>query len=143
MATSARLFRSSVSLLCSLTLAFQSALPAFAAELSRATYEDCAAQDEAGLKTVLATISADALKTSIGRIEYKVLVGNAWRKNSLDEIIDKRVDIAVEEVKNETSWADLIKSLGNTEVSQRIATDVAERVYRSEAVKGALEKSGR
>lgn len=136
----ARKFRSSVSLVCSLAVACQSALPAIAAaELSRATYENCAAQDEAGLKAALATISADALKTSIGRLDYKGLVGDAWRKNSLDEIIDTRVDIAVEEVKNETSWADLIKSLGNTEVSQKIATDVAERVYRSEAVKGALE----
>ena len=138
--TLARIVRSSVSLVCSLAVACQSALPAIAAaELSRTTYENCAAQDDAGLTAAVATISADALKTSIGHLDYKALVGDAWRKNSLDEIIDKRVDIAVEEVKNETSWADLIKSLGNTEVSQKIATDVAERVYRSDAVKGALE----
>ncbi|MEQ1719395.1 MAG: hypothetical protein ABL907_25960, partial [Hyphomicrobium sp.] len=72
---------------------------AFAAELSRAAYEDCAARDEEGLGVALTSISADALKAGIGKLDYKALVGDAWRRNSVDEIIDKRVDLAVEEVK--------------------------------------------
>lgn len=114
-------------------------LGAFAAELSRAAYEDCAARDEDGLAAALTMISADALKEGIGKLDYKALVNEAWRRNSVDEIIDKRVDIAVEEVKNETAWSELLASITNSETSQKLATSVAERVYHSDAVKGALE----
>lgn len=48
---------------------------AFAAELSRAAYEDCAARDEEGLGVALTSISADALKAGIGKLDYKALVG--------------------------------------------------------------------
>lgn len=133
-------FRAFVSLLCSAALVLQQNLPAFAVEaLSREAYETCAAHDEDALRTAISKISAEALTASIGKIDYPALVSDAWRKNSVDEILDKRVDLAVEEVKNETSWGELIRSLGNTEVAQKIATTVAERVYRSDAVKGALE----
>lgn len=136
----AQTFKLLVSSLCvvSLLAPFIPA-PTLAAELSRAAYEDCAARDEAGLAAALTTISADALKTGIGKLDYAALVGNAWYEHKLDEIIDKRVDIAVEEVKTETSWGERIKSLANAETSQKLATAVAERVYHSEAVKGALE----
>lgn len=109
------------------------------AELTRAAYEECAARDENGLGAALTTISADALKAGIGKLDYNALVAEAWRRNAVDEVIDKRVDIAVEEIKAETSWSELLSSLANTETAQKLATAVAERVYRSEAVKGVLE----
>lgn len=112
---------------------------AMAGELSRADYERCAARDEDGLGAALTTISEDALKAGLGKVDYSALVADAWRRQNLDDIIDKRVDIAVEEVKNETSWTERLQSLANTEASQKLATAVAERVYRSDAVKEAME----
>ena len=114
--------------------------PAFAAaELSRADYESCQSRDEAGLKDAIAAISTDALKAGVKAVDYKALVSDQWRKSGLDDIIDKRVDFAVDEVKNETSWTERLQSLANAEASQKLATSVAERVYRSDAVKVAME----
>lgn len=136
----AKTYRLLVTCVCVLSvLAPSLPRPALAAELSRTAYEDCAAQDEAGLGAALTAISSDALKAGIGKLNYAALVGNAWRDHNLDDIIDKRVDLAVEEVKTETSWGERLKSITNSETSQKLATSVAERVYLSDAVKTALE----
>jgi hypothetical protein len=114
--------------------------PAFAAaELSRADYESCQSRDEAGLKDIISAISTDALKAGVKAVDYRALVADQWRKSGLDDIIDKRVDFAVDEVKNETSWTERLQSLANADASQKLATSVAERVYRSDAVKVAME----
>ena len=129
-----------VSLIVSAALVSGQILPALAVEqLSRADYEDCQARDEDGFRTVITAISADALKAGTGKVDFAAVVSDQWRKSGLDELIDKRVDLAIDEVKKETSWAELIKSLANAEISQKLATTVAERVYRSDAVKAAME----
>ena len=118
----------------------QVALPASAAEaISRADYEACQARDDAGLRAAVVTIATDAITNGTKTIDYKALVADQWRDNNLDQIIDTQVDIAVQEVTNETSWSDRLKSLANAEKSQELATAVAERVYRSDAVKTAIE----
>jgi hypothetical protein len=118
----------------------QVALPASAAEaISRADYEACQARDDAGLRAAVVTIATDAITNGTKTIDYKALVADQWRENNLDQIIDTQVDIAVQEVTNETSWSDRLKSLANAEKSQELATAVAERVYRSDAVKAAIE----
>lgn len=115
--------------------------PALAAtELSRADYEKCQARDEATLKRTLESISLEALNTGLKDINYRALVGQQWRLNDLDEIIDKRVDIAVEDVKSETSWTERLSTLTNSEASQKLATQVAEHVYHSDAVKASMEE---
>ncbi|MGL4397217.1 MAG: hypothetical protein ACRCS9_11805 [Hyphomicrobium sp.] len=108
--------------------------------LTRATYEECASRDEDQLKAALTGIATDALKAGTANLDYAALVGDAWRKHGLDDVIDKRVDIAVDEVRHETSWSERLKSLANTEAAQKLATNVAERVYRSDAVSMAFEQ---
>ena len=133
-------FRTLVSFVATAAMLNAQVVPlAGAAELSRADYENCASRDEEGLGASLTTISSDALKAGLGKVDYPALVADAWRKHSVDEIIDKRVDIAVEEVKAESSWAELLKSITNTEASQKLATEVAERVYRSTPVTEAID----
>ena len=56
-----------------------------------------------------------------------------------DQIIDTRVDIAIAEVTNETSWSDRLQSLANSGIAATGDTMVAERVYRSDAVKAGIE----
>jgi hypothetical protein len=136
----ARPFRLVTSAVAALSMTFTSIAPSIAvAELSRADYENCQARDETAFKDALAAISTDALKRGVKSIDYPAVVADQWRRAGLDEVIDKRVDFAVDEVKSETSWSERLKSLANAEASQKLATAVAERVYRSDAVKVAME----
>lgn len=129
-----------ISAILATTLAVAPVVPALAApEFSRSDYENCQSGDEAAFRAALVTISTDALKAGIKGVDFRAVVGDQWRKTGLDAIIDKRVDIAVEEVKSETSWTERLKSLANADASHKLATAVAERVYRSDAVKVAME----
>ena len=129
-----------LTMLISASLAAATVGPLQAAEpVSRADYEDCQARDETAFRAAIAAISHQALKAGVAKVDYPALVAEQWRKSSLDEVIDKRVDLAIEEVKSETSWSELLQSLANSETSQKLATTVAERVYRSDAVKSGIE----
>lgn len=116
-----------------------SPLVAAAEPISRADYEACQAKDDNALRAAIVTIATDAITNGTKSIDYKVLVADQWRQRNLDQIIDTRVDIAVGEITNETSWSDRLQSLADSEKSQQLATMVAERVYRSDAVKAGIE----
>lgn len=124
-------------------LAATSVLPilgaAAAPSLTRADYEDCQAKDETTFRTALGSITAQALKSGTSAIDYKALVSDAWRTHGLDSLIDRQVDDAVTAIRNETGWGDLLSSLADSAKAQELATAVAERVYRSDAMKSALE----
>ena len=129
-----------VTVLMAASLAGATARPLHAADqVSRAEYEECQARDETAFRSAIAAISNQALKAGVAKVDFSSLVAEEWRKSSLDEVIDKRVDLAILEVKNETSWSELLQSLANKETSQKLATTVAERVYRSEAIKTGIE----
>ncbi|MBN9246582.1 MAG: hypothetical protein J0I81_03885 [Hyphomicrobium sp.] len=112
---------------------------AVAEPISRADYEACQAKDDAALRAAVAGIATEAIKNGTKSIDYKALVADQWRQRNLDQIIDSRVDIAVAEITNETSWSERLQSLADSEKSQQLATAVAERVYRSDAVKAGIE----
>ncbi len=71
--------------------------------------------------------------------DYRNSVADAWRSGGLDDTIDKRVDLAVAEIGNETSWGDKLQSLAYSQKAQDLAKAVAERVYRSDAIKVGIE----
>lgn len=114
--------------------------PAAAQPLSKADYEACQARDEAAFRTAIQGISARALKAGIANVDYGAAVRDQWRRIGMDQIVDKRVDAAVEEVRQETSWGNLLQSLASQQKAQELATAVAERVYRSDEIKTALEQ---
>ncbi|WP_246274405.1 hypothetical protein [Hyphomicrobium sulfonivorans] len=132
--------RRPLSLLLAIAIAAGPVAPAFADPLSRAEYEACQAQDEAAFRKTIQGISVRALKAGIAGVDYHAAVRDQWRRIGMDGIIDTRVDLAVEEVRQQTSWANLLQSLANQQKAQELATAVAERVYRSDAMKGALEQ---
>jgi hypothetical protein len=107
--------------------------------LSRAEYDACQSRDESAFRAAIETVTQDALTRSLAVFDYKGSVNDAWRKGGLDEIIDKRVDIAVAEIGSETSWSELLRSLADSTKAQELAKAVAERVYRSEAIKAGIE----
>ncbi len=133
--------RPPVSLLTAAAMAVAQLSPiaASAAPISRADYEACQAKDDNALKAAIVTIATDAITNGTKSIDYKALVADQWRQRNLDQIIDNRVDIAIGEVTNETSWSERLQSLAYSEKAQQLATTVAERVYRSDAVKTAIE----
>ncbi|RUO97332.1 hypothetical protein [Hyphomicrobium sp.] len=115
-------------------------LSAFAQPISRAEYEACQAKDDNALRTAVVAIATDALTNGTRSLDYRALVAEQWRVRNLDQIIDTRVDIAISDVTNETSWSDRLQSLAYSEKAQQLATMVAERVYRSDAVKTGIEE---
>lgn len=132
--------RSLISCTVAFALAAAQVTPAFAAEaLTKSEYEACQAREEPAFHAAIEAISIRALKTGIANVDFRAIVGDEWRRGGLDEIVDNRVDLAVEEVRQETSWANLLESLASQQKAQDLATAVAERVYRSDAMKTALE----
>ncbi|MCL4764858.1 MAG: hypothetical protein KJZ80_01315 [Hyphomicrobiaceae bacterium] len=106
--------------------------------MTRADYETCQTGDEQAFRSAVESITLKALQTGLKAVDFKAVVAEEWRRAGLDEIIDKRVDIAVAEVREESSWGDLLQSLAYQEKSKELATAVAERVYRSEPAKAAI-----
>jgi len=123
-----------------LAFAVGQVVPASSAPLSKADYEACQARDEPALRTAIEAITLRALRTGIANVNYRAVVGDAWRRGNLNDLVDKQVDRAVDEVREETSWGNLLQSLASQQKAQELATAVAERVYRSDAMKKALEE---
>lgn len=109
------------------------------AVMTRADYEACHTGDEAAFRSAIESIAFASLSGAAKAIDFRASIEAEWRRLGVDEILDKRVDLAVEEVRKETSWSGLAKSLVNTEAAQELAKTVAERVYRSEPVHQAIE----
>ncbi|MGI9422344.1 MAG: hypothetical protein ACR2PA_04065 [Hyphomicrobiaceae bacterium] len=124
-----------------LSLAFTSVAPVHAqgSNLSRSEYEQCQTQDEQAFRDAIRQITLDTLKQGTATIDYAALVRDQWRKHKLADVIDNRVDFAVTEVREETSWGQLLKSLAYRDKAKELAGAVAERVYRSDAMKAAIE----
>lgn len=135
--------RTVISGLISCSLVVAQAAPSFAAvpsgPITRADYEACQSADEGAFKSAIEALTAKSLAKALAGVDYKVLIANAWRKDNLDEILDKRVDQAMNEVKDETSWGGLLQSLASKDKAAELATAVADRVYKSEQIKTALE----
>ena len=119
----------------------QSLAPAFAAPppMTRAEYEACQAGDESSFRRSIESLALKSLEAGVKAFDYRASVDNQWRRLGMDDLLAKRVDIAVEEVRSETSWAGLAQSLINSEKAQEISAAVAERVYNSDAMKSAIE----
>ena len=135
-----RLPRTAVSLLACATLLFQSTMaPVVAQNLTKAEYEACQARDEAAFRSAIDGLTHRALQEGLKKVDYAGLVSDEWRKNNFDDVLDKSVDAIVAEVTTETSLWERGRSLFNQDKAKELATSVAERVYRSDEVKNALE----
>jgi hypothetical protein len=107
--------------------------------MTRADYEACQSADEAGFRRSIESLSLKALEASVKSFDYRASVDVQWRRLAMDDLLAKRIDLAVAEVRSETSWAGLAQSLVSSEKAQQIAAAVAERVYKSDVMKTAIE----
>lgn len=136
-----RLLRTATAALSGLALVLAplAATPGLGVTLSRAEYEACQARDEKGFRTAVEAISLKALEQGLAGVDYRASVQEGWQRLGIDGIIDQRVDAAINEVRDETSWGQLMQSLAYQEKAKELATTVADRVYRSDAMKAAIE----
>lgn len=102
-------------------------------------YSACQATDDPSFRSAIEAITVKALTDGLKNVDYQAAVTAQWRRIGLDAVLDKRVDLAVAEVRDESSWGSLIKSLADQQRAQELATAVAERVYHSDDVKKAIE----
>jgi hypothetical protein len=122
-------------------LAGQIAAPAARAQtLTRAQYETCQAQDEQGFRRAIEALTLKGLEAGLVSLDYGPLVADAWRRERFGDTIDTQVDVAIDQVKDESTWVQLWSSLASKEAAQELATAAAERVYRSDAVKQGIER---
>ena len=110
-----------------------------ASAMTRADYEACQARDEAGFRAAIEQLTRRGLETGLANVDYQALVGDEWRRGNIDDLIDREVDRAIGEVREESSWFKLWSTLASREKAQELATTAAERVYRSDAMKKAIE----
>lgn len=119
----------------------QQPLPAGAAgNFTRGDYEACQTKQEDSFRKAIRSITLKALKDGTANLDYLAIVTDQWRASGLDAIIDQRVDIAAAQVRDETAWSELLKSLAYRKQAQELAKATAERTYRSNAIKAALEE---
>lgn len=107
--------------------------------MSRVEYEACQARDDAGFRKAIEGLTLKGLQVGLSGVDYRALIADEWRKLGLDEIVDRQVDVAVNQVRDETSWSNLIKSIASEEQAKALAGAVAERVYKSETLQSAIE----
>lgn len=107
--------------------------------VTAADYEACKAEDEGAFRRAIEAVTSKALTEELRGVDYEAAVAIEWRRLGIDQIVDKRVDDAVAEVRDAESWGGLLKSLGSQEKAQELATAVAERVYQSAEMRKAIE----
>lgn len=110
-----------------------------ASSLTRADYEACKAHDEEGFRRAVDAITLAALEKGLAGFDYKASVGDEWRSADVDRVLAAEVDKAIETIRAQTGFGEQISSLFNKETAQRLATDAAERVFRSDPIKKAVE----
>jgi len=106
--------------------------------MSRAEYEQCQAGDEATFRAAVAQVTRAALAKSLADLDYGPIVREAWRRGNVDDVLWRQVDTAVGEVREESSWTELIGSIAFQDTAQRLATTISERVFRSDAMQKAI-----
>lgn len=107
--------------------------------MTRAEYEACQARDEQGFRVAVEALTRRSLEAGIAGFDYKAVVNDEWRRGNLDDVIDRQVDQTIGELRDESSWMQLWQTLASQQKARELATTAAERVYRSDAMKTALE----
>ncbi len=100
---------------------------------------NCQVGDEEAFRAAIDSLTFAAIGKGLKGVDYDALVNVAWRATGTDLVLDQRVTKSITEIQEETSWTTLLQSLASREAAQQLATSVAERTYRSEEMKKAVE----
>jgi hypothetical protein len=106
--------------------------------MTRAEYEACQAREEGNFRAAIETLTRNGLEAGLANLDYRAAIGDEWRRGNVDEVIDRQVDQAIGEIREQSSWLDLWSSLASRERAEALAVAAAERVYRSDAIKAVI-----
>lgn len=106
--------------------------------MSRSEYEQCQAGDETAFRGAVARVTQDALTKSLADLDYAPIVREAWRRGNVDDVLSRQVDASIGEVREESSWTELIGSIAFQDTAQKLAAATSERVFRSDAMQKAI-----
>ena len=107
--------------------------------MTRADYEACQARDEASFRLAIEAVTVRALRKGLAGLDFPAVVAHEWRRSGMDAVMDGEVDKVADQLRSETGWFAMWGTLFSKEKAERIATDAAERVYRSDAVRKGFE----
>ena len=108
-------------------------------EVAAVDVSACKVSDEDTFRREIDKLTLAAISKGLVGVDYPALVNAAWRTTGTETILDQRVTKSVTEVQEESSLGTLLQSLASREAAQNLATSVAERTYRSEEMKKAVE----
>ena len=83
-----------------------------ASAMTRAEYEACQARDENGFRAAIEALTRRGLETGLANVDYKVLVADEWRRGNIDDLIDREVDRAIGEVRDEFELVQAVVDAG-------------------------------
>ncbi len=69
--------------------------------MTRADYEACQAGDEQGFRKAVEALTYRGLEKGLANLDYKAIVGDEWRRGNVDDVIDRQVDEAIGQVRDE------------------------------------------
>jgi nitrogen regulatory protein PII-like uncharacterized protein len=105
----------------------------------QADYAACQTTSEPEFRAAVLSVTTTALTKGTTNIDYRAAVADEWRRLDIGRVIDTQVDQAFEAVKDESSWGSLLQSLGSEDKARELTVALTERVYRSDAMKRAIE----
>lgn len=135
------LARKLVSILTAGALLLSTSAPSFAATSAPLSADPaaCRVDDEEAFRAEVERLTLTALEVGLKDVDYGGLVNEVWNNQDVDLVLDRRIDEAIEQIREETSWTTILKSLASQEAARKLAEAVAERTYRSEEMKKAIE----
>ena len=100
---------------------------------------NCQVGDEEAFRAAIDQLTFEAISKGLKNVDYNALVNVAWRETGTELTLNQRVSKSVEEVREEKGVLNLVQSLVSKEAIEALATTVAERTYRSEEMRKAIE----
>ncbi|MBI1385105.1 MAG: hypothetical protein GC150_09365 [Rhizobiales bacterium] len=101
---------------------------------------DCEVDDEDAFRERVRELAVTTFRDGIARVDVPLVVADQWRENAFAALIDRLVDEAADQLREETDWDQLVATLADSDKAKALAERMAERVYRSDAFKTAVEE---
>ena len=121
------LFRKLVAVVTAIALGLATTAPTFAATTAAIAADPaaCRVDDEEAFRAEVDRLTLAALEVGLEDVDYHGLVAEVWHNQAIDSVLDRRIDDAIAQIKEETSWTTIVKSLASQEAARKLAEAVA------------------
>jgi hypothetical protein len=104
------------------------------------TFQECDQVEEARLRDELNRISQEVFAEEQGRLDLTTLIKDKWDETGMDAAVDSTVRAAVENVRRETPWWELIQSNWHAATAEQLATRVAATAFGSKSFRASFDR---